>query len=263
MDTNTKPKTIRISAQRKELLATYAEATSDLSAVISIADFVEVFNHYEEDKTNENEALLGLQRYAKANAYTVEYGIYQNYITGPTLHPDDFEDQIEEMEWYLEQQKDKPRYLPDKEEFLRYSTIAGRDYYRSPEKPYADLKSYILKNKLANDDDPIHGVDGDLMDLHEFIQEGLEPMELIGYFNDREYLFKSQAQLQEFLNLVMEAYNHTRRPENNGFTPFELCERFEKPKLQPQQGLRLIKKTGRNDPCPCGSGNKYKRCCLR
>jgi tetratricopeptide (TPR) repeat protein len=21
-------------------------------------------------------------------------------------------------------------------------------------------------------------------------------------------------------------------------------------------------KTGRNDPCPCGSGNKYKRCCL-
>ena len=21
-------------------------------------------------------------------------------------------------------------------------------------------------------------------------------------------------------------------------------------------------KTGRNDPCPCGSGQKYKRCCL-
>ncbi|MBC7530644.1 MAG: SEC-C domain-containing protein [Oligoflexus sp.] len=22
-------------------------------------------------------------------------------------------------------------------------------------------------------------------------------------------------------------------------------------------------KLGRNDPCPCGSGEKYKRCCLR
>ena len=22
-------------------------------------------------------------------------------------------------------------------------------------------------------------------------------------------------------------------------------------------------KTGRNDPCPCGSGKKYKKCCLR
>jgi len=22
------------------------------------------------------------------------------------------------------------------------------------------------------------------------------------------------------------------------------------------------KKPGRNDPCPCGSGKKYKKCCL-
>lgn len=22
-------------------------------------------------------------------------------------------------------------------------------------------------------------------------------------------------------------------------------------------------KVGRNDPCPCGSGKKYKKCCLR
>jgi uncharacterized protein YecA (UPF0149 family) len=22
------------------------------------------------------------------------------------------------------------------------------------------------------------------------------------------------------------------------------------------------KKVGRNDPCPCGSGKKYKKCCL-
>lgn len=27
--------------------------------------------------------------------------------------------------------------------------------------------------------------------------------------------------------------------------------------------LRDYKKTGRNDPCPCGSGKKYKNCCLK
>jgi len=27
-------------------------------------------------------------------------------------------------------------------------------------------------------------------------------------------------------------------------------------------GTRVAVKTGRNDPCPCGSGRKYKRCCL-
>lgn len=25
----------------------------------------------------------------------------------------------------------------------------------------------------------------------------------------------------------------------------------------------MANKTGRNDPCPCGSGKKYKQCCLR
>jgi len=24
-----------------------------------------------------------------------------------------------------------------------------------------------------------------------------------------------------------------------------------------------MSKVGRNEPCPCGSGRKYKRCCLR
>ena len=27
--------------------------------------------------------------------------------------------------------------------------------------------------------------------------------------------------------------------------------------------VRSSKKIGRNDPCPCGSGKKYKHCCMR
>jgi len=26
--------------------------------------------------------------------------------------------------------------------------------------------------------------------------------------------------------------------------------------------VRAARKVGRNDPCPCGSGKKHKRCCL-
>jgi preprotein translocase subunit SecA len=33
-----------------------------------------------------------------------------------------------------------------------------------------------------------------------------------------------------------------------------------KPRIQP---LRKGPKVGRNDPCPCGSGRKYKHCCGR
>jgi preprotein translocase subunit SecA len=32
---------------------------------------------------------------------------------------------------------------------------------------------------------------------------------------------------------------------------------------QVQQPVRVEKKVGRNEPCPCGSGKKYKKCCGR
>lgn len=39
---------------------------------------------------------------------------------------------------------------------------------------------------------------------------------------------------------------------------------------QVQRGIRIVhgdklleEKLGRNDPCPCGSGLRFKRCCLK
>ena len=34
------------------------------------------------------------------------------------------------------------------------------------------------------------------------------------------------------------------------------------PYIPPKQVKREAQKTGRNDPCPCGSGKKYKKCCI-
>jgi len=39
----------------------------------------------------------------------------------------------------------------------------------------------------------------------------------------------------------------TKKIEQGGYTPFQTKKR----------------KIGRNDPCPCGSGKKYKKCCLQ
>lgn len=33
--------------------------------------------------------------------------------------------------------------------------------------------------------------------------------------------------------------------------------------LNPQMPLIAVKKVGRNEPCQCGSGKKYKKCCGR
>jgi SWIM/SEC-C metal-binding protein len=33
--------------------------------------------------------------------------------------------------------------------------------------------------------------------------------------------------------------------------------------LNPSEGMRAAAVPGRNDPCPCGSGLKYKNCCMK
>jgi len=43
----------------------------------------------------------------------------------------------------------------------------------------------------------------------------------------------------------------------SGPPPEELARRQRSAKVQ-----RTVTKVGRNDPCPCGSGKKYKKCCL-
>ena len=40
-----------------------------------------------------------------------------------------------------------------------------------------------------------------------------------------------------------------------GFIPTE--EEIKAKEIQAQNGQTI----GRNDPCPCGSGKKYKKCC--
>lgn len=32
-------------------------------------------------------------------------------------------------------------------------------------------------------------------------------------------------------------------------------------KMNPKDAPRRVEKVGRNDPCPCGSGRKFKKCC--
>jgi preprotein translocase subunit SecA len=78
------------------------------------------------------------------------------------------------------------------------------------------------------------------------------------------------GQVNEVMQLVMELSNNIRIWENNGYTPHEIFEKFERPNLRSlpdkpydfNETVVKKKKIGRNDPCPCGSGKKYKKCCL-
>jgi SEC-C motif-containing protein len=37
--------------------------------------------------------------------------------------------------------------------------------------------------------------------------------------------------------------------------------RYDESEVNPKPPPVRVEKIGRNDPCPCGSGKKYKKCC--
>ena len=61
--------------------------------------------------------------------------------------------------------------------------------------------------------------------------------------------------------LVAAIYNTTRLWANKGYTPEELMQILSKPAGSIPKRMSGKIKIGRNDPCPCGSGKKYKKCC--
>lgn len=86
--------------------------------------------------------------------------------------------------------------------------------------------------------------------------------------------FPSFDFVQMVTEKMVELYNHTRQWALKGHTPNELFQEEKKflkplpsePFLMERTETKVVdiktgKKVGRNDPCPCGSGKKFKKCC--
>lgn len=87
------------------------------------------------------------------------------------------------------------------------------------------------------------------------LQETVEYLEDIGLMGDKD---KAEA----VVPLLAALNNATRLWPLKGHTPEELMAMTGEGRVIPFNQVRKAK-VGRNDPCPCGSGKKYKNCCLR
>jgi preprotein translocase subunit SecA len=92
-------------------------------------------------------------------------------------------------------------------------------------------------------------------------------------------LFRSTSNLQAFEQFLAHLPHHllsqdpdnlAARPAGVRKNPPTAATRALEPAEEPEIGLELnppvrreAPKAGRNDPCPCGSGKKYKNCCGR
>ena len=77
--------------------------------------------------------------------------------------------------------------------------------------------------------------------------------------NVLEKLFRVQIDFSEEAEEFL--YEH-REQENLSYTHSDYQQEEESSQEKAQPVRRTLAKVGRNEPCPCGSGKKYKKCCL-
>lgn len=141
-------------------------------------------------------------------------------------------------------------YLDKTPEFNRFASFLLRNY---------DL-SYDEIDEIGLHIITMINIDSRPTMIIEYLQNILE-------FPDFEFV-------QELTGKAMELHNGTRQWALKGHTPNELYQE-ERKFLNPLPSkdfknraedskvinLQTKNKIGRNDPCPCGSGKKYKKCC--
>lgn len=159
-------------------------------------------------------------------------------------------------------------YIPSVDEVLDYS----RNGYPARSASYQKLGRFLMDEMMVSDavkDQVLFfiykecSIDGRMSAIMENMnQKGIQ-------FNDE--------QLEKFTKLIMDANNNTRMLEFRGYTPNEISGAVWPfatgkphtampnsfvPTAMPMQPAST-RKIYPNDPCPCGSGKKYKKCCGR
>ena len=71
---------------------------------------------------------------------------------------------------------------------------------------------------------------------------------------DKKKIRKTEKKNPGYIKSLMDSLDEDRVIQEFEFKP--AYKYVEKP-----QTVRGTKKIGRNEPCPCGSGKKYKKCC--
>ena len=197
---------------------------------------------------------LGMQDLPKENPLYSERGLYVHL---PVFEGDG-------LTALLKQQQNKKFYIPSAQQL---DEICQKGY-EAGALAYKELESYFIK-KL---DVPYEKAARWCFETWTSSYEGKSPAELMNKMHEEGIVFQSEQQMGEFLRLLMDAFNNTRTKENRGNKPWELSERGMiggMPAMVPEMSqpapvtAKKVEKIYPNDPCPCGSGKKYKKCCGR
>jgi len=234
--------------EHNQRLFTYTLALINLYGVYRVEQLVDVWNMYNKDKITVEDARKYIDAMEKRQG---DFWYDKGYVVSRL---------IEDEKQYLGLIKNSsrfPYFLPTKSDIAFYSNNE-----QSMSSTYFKKIEEFIRSKNALDDNDIDDL---LYGIFGACQLDLPFEIIVDMLKDSGIEFTDEDEINEFIRMLRVASNNTRKWILRGHMPLELGENLAKIPANRSQDQRpkprTVKKIGRNDPCYCGSGKKYKHCC--
>lgn len=230
--------TLEKKSERYSLIKKYIRGFLNIYGMYEVEHLIKVFNEQNEEKINIKELMSVVKIY---NIFNETVETYKNYLAHEVLFMGPGE--IEKLET---ERQGKEYYIPSKEIVLNY----GGEFYIEETKAHKELRNHI--KTICKDSEIAEGLFEDIcIGLND---NDLDAQYIVFEFERRGIKFSKIEQVNRLIGLSIKVNNDTRKWSNKGWMPSE---------LHIDETLLPITydKVGRNDPCICGSGKKYKKCC--
>lgn len=134
-------------------------------------------------------------------------------------------------------------YEPEFAKFIKFSNPGFIDESAAHE----DLKQWVsehLNTSVASDYELY-------LSVLRMVISGQKREDISGEIKNLGHDFESEEEENHFFEMIQDVVKHTRHFQYRGKSSADIGQKT------------IVKeyKVGRNDPCPCGSGKKYKKCC--
>ena len=288
---------IPLKGTTSRLLRKYFNAMANLYGIIPLKKAYEIISEQNPTLVTEPEFLVfaEIARHEVEDYYILgAEDIYTNRMPVEPMRREIIDTLLVEgnMEQYAQTkaiQRGKPYYVPAKKELLLYD-----DALYCEETPAVTALKKFLATGLRLNAEKTEEVFQGLLYNARCVGAGFQY--LMQHLEKLGIRFRTTKDVEKFAELYQEFHNNTRMQCNRGYTPNETAAMQPLEQCVPRSmtfgpnlrcelssgamnaaelrasllgeiaataGSGISKKVRRNDPCPCGSGKKFKKCCGR